>query len=353
VSVPTTELQRRVLGWYDRHARELPWRDPDAGAWAVLVSEIMLQQTQVSRVLPAYRAWLERWPTPAALAADPVGEAVRAWGRLGYPRRAIRLHQAATAITERHGGVVPSDIESLRALPGIGDYTAAAVATFAYQGRHPVLDTNVRRVLTRAIDGAALPGPSVRVAERETARGLLPDDPSVAARWSVAVMELGALVCTARGPRCEACPIADRCRWRTSGYPAYDGPRSPTTGPTGSAVARCWPCSGPRPGRCPGESSKPPGTSRSSVSGPWTAWSRTGWSSRSTATGSGCHAESRPDQAAPSLIRWAVAARSRTGASICCGSSTTGIDRLKPVSAASTSRAIRGARRGFAPQPTR
>ena len=228
MSVPTTELQRRVLAWYDRHARELPWRDPEAGAWAVLVSEIMLQQTQVSRVLPAYRAWLERWPTPAALAADPVGEAVRAWGRLGYPRRAIRLHQAATAITERHAGVVPSDIESLRALPGIGDYTAAAVATFAYQGRHPVLDTNVRRVLTRAIDGAALPGPSVRIAERETARGLLPDDPSVAARWSVAVMELGALVCTARGPHCEACPIADRCRWRTSGYPAYDGPRRPT-----------------------------------------------------------------------------------------------------------------------------
>ena len=226
--MPTSDLHRSVLGWYDRHARDLPWRDPDAGAWAVLVSEIMLQQTQVSRVLPVYRAWLDRWPTPAALAADSVGEAVRAWGRLGYPRRAMRLHQAATAITQRHGGVVPSDLESLRDLPGIGDYTAAAVATFAYQGRHPVLDTNVRRVLTRAIDGAALPAPSVRVAERETARGLLPDDPSVAARWSVAVMELGALVCTARGPRCDACPIAERCRWRSSGYPAYDGPRRPT-----------------------------------------------------------------------------------------------------------------------------
>jgi len=226
--MPTSDLHRSVLGWYDRHARDLPWRDPDAGAWAVLVSEIMLQQTQVSRVLPVYRAWLDRWPTPAALAADSVGEAVRAWGRLGYPRRAMRLHQAATAITQRHGGVVPSDLASLRALPGIGDYTAAAVAAFAYQGRHPVLDTNVRRVLIRVIDGAALPGPSVRVAERETARGLLPDDPSVAARWSVAVMELGALVCTARGPRCDACPIAERCRWRTSGYPTYDGPRRPT-----------------------------------------------------------------------------------------------------------------------------
>lgn len=226
--MPPSDLHRRVLGWYDRHARDLPWRDPDAGAWAVLVSEIMLQQTQVSRVLPVYRTWLERWPTPTALAADSVGDAVRAWGRLGYPRRAIRLHQAASAITRRHGGVVPSDLESLRALPGIGDYTAAAVATFAYQGRHPVLDTNVRRVLTRAIEGAALPGPSVRVAERATARQLLPDDPTVAARWSVAVMELGALVCTARGPRCDACPIAERCRWRSSGYPAYDGPRRPT-----------------------------------------------------------------------------------------------------------------------------
>jgi A/G-specific adenine glycosylase len=228
MSVPTSDLHQRVLGWYDGHARDLPWRDPEAGAWAVLVSEIMLQQTPVARVLPAYRAWLDRWPTPAALAADPVGEAVRAWGRLGYPRRARRLHQAATAITTRHGGVVPSDVDSLRELPGIGDYTAAAVAVFAHHRRLPVLDTNVRRVFARVIDGTALPSPSVRVAERETARGLLPVDSVEAARWSVAVMELGALVCTARGPRCDACPIADRCRWRRAGYPAYDGPRRPT-----------------------------------------------------------------------------------------------------------------------------
>ena len=228
VSVPTGDLHQRVLSWYDRHARDLPWRDPDAGAWAVLVSEIMLQQTPVARVLPAYRAWLDRWPTPAALAADSVGAAVRAWGRLGYPRRAMRLHQAATTITARHGGVVPDDVEALRELPGIGDYTAAAVAVFAYHRRLPVLDTNVRRVLARAVDGTALPGPSVRVAERETARELLPTDSAEAARWSVAVMELGALVCTARGPRCDGCPIADRCRWRGGGYPAYDGPRRPT-----------------------------------------------------------------------------------------------------------------------------
>src|SRR5262245_60675884 len=227
VSAPTTHLHQRLLGWYETHARDLPWRDPDAGAWAVLVSEIMLQQTPVVRVLPVYRAWLDRWPTPAALAADSVGDAVRAWGRLGYPRRAIRLHQAATAITARHGGVVPSDVDALRDLPGIGDYTAAAVAVFAYRRRLPVLDTNVRRVFARALDGKALPSPSVRVAERETARDLLPVDAGEAARWSVAVMELGALVCSARGPRCETCPIADRCRWRRTGYPAYDGPRRP------------------------------------------------------------------------------------------------------------------------------
>jgi A/G-specific adenine glycosylase len=227
VNVPTDDLHQHVLDWYETHARDLPWRTPDAGAWAVLVSEIMLQQTPVVRVLPAYRAWLARWPTPAALAADSVGEAVRAWGRLGYPRRAMRLHQAATAITARHGGVVPSDVDALRELPGIGDYTAAAVAVFAYHRRLPVLDTNVRRVFARVLDGAALPSPTVRVAERETARGLLPIDPAVAARWSVAVMELGALVCTARGPRCDTCPIADRCRWRRTGYPAYGGPRRP------------------------------------------------------------------------------------------------------------------------------
>jgi A/G-specific adenine glycosylase len=225
MSQPAVRLREQVLEWYADNARDLPWRRPDATPWAVLVSEVMLQQTPVGRVLPAYTAWLDRWPTPAALAAEPVGEAVRAWGRLGYPRRAIRLHAAAVAIAERHGGVVPDDIESLRALPGIGDYTAAAVAVFAYHRRHPVLDTNVRRVLARVLDGVALPSPSVRVSERESARRLIPEDPAVAARWSVAVMELGALVCTSRAPRCGECPIADRCAWRSAGLPAHAGPR--------------------------------------------------------------------------------------------------------------------------------
>jgi A/G-specific adenine glycosylase len=222
--VPESSLHEPVLEWYDAHQRDLPWRRPEASPWSVLVSELMLQQTPVARVLPVHEAWLARWPTPAALAAEPTGEAVRAWGRLGYPRRALRLHGAAVAITERHGGEVPEAYADLLALPGVGDYTAAAVASFAYGRRHVVLDTNVRRVLTRALAGAELPGPSVTRAERDVATALLPDDDATAATWAVAVMELGALVCTAASPRCGDCPIADRCAWRAAGYPAYDGP---------------------------------------------------------------------------------------------------------------------------------
>ncbi|WP_091024864.1 A/G-specific adenine glycosylase [Nocardioides szechwanensis] len=218
------DLHAPILRWYDETARELPWRGPSASAWSVMVSEFMLQQTPVARVLPVHEHWLDRWPTPADLAAEATGEAVRAWGRLGYPRRALRLHAAATAIVEHHGGEVPDSYTDLIALPGIGDYTAAAIATFAHGRRHVVLDTNVRRVLARTVGGAELPGPSVTKAERETATELLPEDPPTAATWSVAVMELGALVCTATGPSCGACPVADLCAWRAAGYPAYDGP---------------------------------------------------------------------------------------------------------------------------------
>ncbi|WP_395657046.1 A/G-specific adenine glycosylase [Nocardioides sp.] len=219
-----SDLHEPVLRWYDEHARDLPWRRPDASPWSVMVSEFMLQQTPVSRVLPVHEQWLERWPTPAALAAEPSGEAVRAWGRLGYPRRALRLHAAATAIVERHGGEVPASYDDLLALPGIGDYTAAAIASFAHGRRHVVLDTNVRRVLARAVQGVELPGASVTKAEREVALELLPEDEPTAATWSVAVMELGALVCTAANPRCPACPVRDRCAWRAAGSPPYDGP---------------------------------------------------------------------------------------------------------------------------------
>ena len=222
--MPSSPLHAPVLGWYAEHARDLPWRLPGTSAWAVLVSEVMLQQTPVSRVEPVYRAWLHRWPTPAALAAEPPGEAVRAWGRLGYPRRALRLHAAATEVVARYGGELPTSYDALRTLPGVGEYTAAAVASFAHGARHAVLDTNVRRVLARALGGAEQPAPALTAAERSRAESVVPDDPAAAARWAVAVMELGALVCTARAPRCDRCPVAAQCAWRQSGSPAYDGP---------------------------------------------------------------------------------------------------------------------------------
>ena len=225
VDPDAAELRERILGWYDEHARVLPWREPSATPWAVLVSEVMLQQTPVARVLPVYEQWLDRWPEPADLSAVPAGEAVRAWGRLGYPRRALRLHAAAGAIVERHGGRVPDGYEELIALPGVGDYTAAAVASFAFGRRHVVLDTNVRRVLARTRDGVELPASAPTRAERERAAGLLPDDGCTAAAWAVASMELGALVCVATAPRCDTCPVRDLCRWRAAGYPSHSGVR--------------------------------------------------------------------------------------------------------------------------------
>jgi A/G-specific adenine glycosylase len=223
-TAPTSPLHAPVLDWYDRAARDLPWRRPGTSPWAVLVSEVMLQQTPVARVEPVYREWVQRWPAPADLAAEPPGEAVRAWGRLGYPRRALRLHQAATVVTARHGGRVPTTYVELLALPGVGGYTAAAVASFAYGARHAVLDTNVRRVLARAAGGVADPAPALTSAERRLGESLLPEEPAVAARWAVAVMELGALVCTARAPDCGGCPVTDVCAWQLAGRPAYDGP---------------------------------------------------------------------------------------------------------------------------------
>ena len=213
-----------LLRWYDGAARDLPWRRPDAGPWAVLVSEIMLQQTPVTRVLPAYAAWLERWPRPADLAADSPGEAVRMWGKLGYPRRALRLHECAGALVERFDGEIPSDVDALLSLPGIGAYTARAVAAFAYGRRAPVVDTNVRRTVARAVGGQGAAGPPSTARDLAAVEVLLPDEPAVAARFSAALMELGALVCTARTPRCGACPIAAQCAWRLAGSPAYDGP---------------------------------------------------------------------------------------------------------------------------------
>src|SRR6201996_4917030 len=208
-----------VLGWYAASARDLPWRAPGVSPWAVLVSEIMLQQTPVSRVLPAYRAWLTRWPTPAALAADPAGEAVRQWGRLGYPRRALRLHETATIVTEKYAGELPATRDELLALPGIGAYTAAAVAVFAFGHKHAVLDTNVRRVLARLASGEEFPGRQPSTAEYRLAESLLPEDPATAAPWSVAGLGLGALTCTAARPKCPTCPVSTHCKWLANGSP--------------------------------------------------------------------------------------------------------------------------------------
>ncbi len=221
-AIDVPKIVAPILAWYEVNARDLPWRRPGVSPWAVLVSEIMLQQTPVNRVVGPWHRWLDRWPVPAALAADSPGEAIREWGRLGYPRRALRLHAAAVAMVDRFDGEVPSSYDELITLPGIGDYTAAAVVSFAFGGRRAVLDTNVRRVLARTVLGEQYPGGSP-AAERRAAEQLLPRAKARAARWAVASMELGALVCTAASPSCASCPIRRQCAWQAAGRPAWSG----------------------------------------------------------------------------------------------------------------------------------
>lgn len=221
----------RVAAWFAAGHRPLPWRAPGFPAWGVLVSEFMLQQTPVARVVPRLEEWLARWPTPSDLAAVPPGEAVRAWDRLGYPRRALNLHAASVAISERHGGIVPSDVDALLALPGVGPYTARAVAAFAYGARVPVVDVNVRRVLARAIRGVGEPGPARTREEHALMESMLPRDEPTARLTNAGMMELGQTVCTARSPACDRCPLAELCAWRAAGYPAYTGPAAPRQKP--------------------------------------------------------------------------------------------------------------------------
>ncbi|HEX5405062.1 MAG TPA: A/G-specific adenine glycosylase [Pseudonocardiaceae bacterium] len=216
-----------VADWFTANARDLPWRRPECTAWGVLVSEIMLQQTPVARVEPLWHEWLTRWPTPAALAAASHADVLRAWGKLGYPRRALRLHAAATAIAEHHGDVVPADVDTLLGLPGIGAYTARAVAAFAYRQRCPVVDTNVRRVIARAVHGAGDAGPPATTRDMADVAALLPDEPEQAAVVSAGLMELGQMICTVRSPRCADCPIVAECAWQRAGKPAYTGPAKP------------------------------------------------------------------------------------------------------------------------------
>ena len=213
-------LTSPVIAWFEQQARELPWRSPTVSPWAVFVSEVMSQQTPVARIIPAWHNWMQRWPTPTDLAAAAPAEVIRAWDRLGYPRRALRLRDAAIMIRDDFGGEVPNKYDDLLLLPGVGDYTAAAVLAFAFEERVVVLDTNVRRVLARAIGGTEHPSSaSPTKAERAVADQLLPLDASEAATWSVAVMELGALVCRATAPVCEDCPIATACAWNAAGRP--------------------------------------------------------------------------------------------------------------------------------------
>ena len=211
-----------ILTWYRKHRRDLPWRA--TSPWGVLVSEFMLQQTPVHRVLPQWQRWLELWPTPADLAAASLSDALREWGRLGYPRRAKRLYECAQVIVAEHGGAVPASIEQLRKLPGIGEYTAAAISAFAFHQSELVLDINIRRLYARCWSGVSEPKGSPNNSERMLARALIPvgDDGT----WAAATMELGALICKARKPLCDQCPLSEICLWRAADYPlASDEPR--------------------------------------------------------------------------------------------------------------------------------
>ncbi|GFZ91719.1 A/G-specific adenine glycosylase [Nesterenkonia alkaliphila] len=217
-------VHQGVIAWYAEQARDLPWRRAECTPWGVLVSEIMLQQTPVARVLPRWQEWMRRWPTPYDAAGAPTAEILTVWDRLGYPRRALRLQQAAQAIVDQHGGEVPGTRDQLRALPGVGEYTAAAVACFAFDQPEVVVDTNIRRVHARVFSGHALAGKTYTAEQRRLAHDVFPDPEhdggQFACAWNIAVMELGALVCTARAPQCDACPVAQLCAWRQAGSPA-------------------------------------------------------------------------------------------------------------------------------------
>jgi A/G-specific adenine glycosylase len=216
--VRTDNTANQIEAWFAREQRDLPWRGSDVTAWGVLVSEFMLQQTPAARVIEPYLTWMERWPTPADLAAAAPGDAVRAWANLGYPRRALWLHACATTITNDHGGRVPSSVAELEDLPGIGPYTARAVAVFAYRAHEPVVDTNVRRVIARWHHGHSDQGSPSAKRDHADMLALMPP-PAQSPEFNAAMMELGARVCTSKSPRCGDCPISAGCAWRAAGYP--------------------------------------------------------------------------------------------------------------------------------------
>jgi len=217
-------VQSEVIEWFAKNGRDLPWRHDDFSPWGALVSEFMLQQTPVARVIPRLTEWMERWPTPSALAHASPADAVRAWQNLGYPRRALWLHACAVTIVEEHNGKVPSDVDALLRLPGVGPYTARAVAVFAFRAHEPVVDTNIRRVIARAVHGESDQGPPSTTRDLADMTALLPP-PDVSPEFNAGMMELGAIVCTARNPACETCPLRESCAWRAAGYPTSNSPR--------------------------------------------------------------------------------------------------------------------------------
>ena len=211
-------FEKEITSWFKKNKRDLPWRKTDA--WGVLVSEFMLQQTPVNRVLPVYKAWMKRWPTAASLAKATPAEVITAWGRLGYPRRALRLHECAKEITHNFKGKIPESQAELRELPGIGEYTAAAITAFAFEKRSLVLDINIRRLFARLFDGVETPTRSATKVEKSRYEELIPKkDPHL---WAAATMELGAVICTSQSPKCGICPVAHVCTWRSLDYPKSD-----------------------------------------------------------------------------------------------------------------------------------
>ena len=210
-----SSIEKEILFWFENNERDLPWRKTTP--WGVMVSEFMLQQTPVSRVLPKWNEWMERWPTPADLAAASTADVITAWGRLGYPRRCLRLHESSKVIAADFNNEVPKDENVLRTLPGVGEYTAAAIAAFAYQEPSLVLDVNIRRVFGRVFDGVQYPIGTPTNAERAHRRELIPTEDAHV--WAAATMELGALVCTSRSPQCHECPVMNFCKWRAKGFP--------------------------------------------------------------------------------------------------------------------------------------
>ena len=221
---PSTEATRilhcDLPQWFATHKRDLPMRTADVSDWGTLVFEIMSQQTPLARVQPIWLEWMDRWPTPADVAAASSADIIVAWANLGYPSRALHLKACAAAIVDKHDGEVPLSLKELTLLPGVGTYTASALLAFRHGIRVPVLDTNVRRVLVRFLDGKELP-PHTTPSKAETMRAdaLLPEHGHSAAEVSLSLMEFGALVCTQLSPSCDECTISNNCAWALAGFP--------------------------------------------------------------------------------------------------------------------------------------